>query len=712
MANSEIELEGRDVWMEGSYSSSPVNLKNARIIEQLSTLTETTIEFLSDNASLDLQDILGSTIHLVQKDKDEDERTFTGTCVSVDYVGVYQGMSHFVAEVRPWLWFLTRTIENRIFQEKTVLQIIQEVMEPYGFWSDVNKKTTARYKPRTYCVQYGETDFDFISRLMEEEGIYYFFVQDGKKLKMVLADDISAHSPTPKFPKIEFAFREVTETVDGKKLKEYRRDTDHIFDWSETTTVTTSKVTLEDYDFDTPKTELKVVKSMPKGDHSYKSKFEHYIYPGHNREEFHDVDEAFVKVRMEAEAVRHKLSRGAGNVRNLGIGQTFKLTDHPRTSNNIDYLITRAVHELQIETDYEDGETSTPLFDSTLPVEEENTDTYRIVFDVIPKSEKFRAPLNTPWPRDMGMQTAVVTGPPGEEIHTDKYGRIKVQFHWDRLGKNDDKTTCWVRTVMPWTGKNWGMIQVPRIGQEVVIQFEEGDPDRPICTGMLYHADTMPPYGLDANKTQSGIKTRSSKGGSKDNYHELVFEDLKDQEFIRMHSEKDYFQTIENNAVVKIGHTKKDPGDLTQNVYHTKTETIETGDHIFSVSTGNQEIYIKTDHTETIDNKATQTIESDYTQTITSGNVTREVSSGNEDHTVTSGNYSLDTTAGSVIVTAGTKISLKVGANSIVIDQSGITIKGIQVTVEGSATVDVASPMTTVSADAVLTLDGGLTTIN
>lgn len=697
---ADLELEGRKVWMEGSYSSKPVNLKNARVIEALSTLTETTIEFLSSDEALDLQDILGSTIHLGQKDEDDEDRFFTGICVSVDYVGLYQGLSHFVAEVRPWLWFLTRTLENRIFQEMNVLDIIQEVMSPYGFWSDVKKETTGSYKPRNYCVQYNESDFDFISRLMEEEGIYYFFIQDDKKLKMVLADSISAHKPTPKAAKIDFAFKEGGE---------YRRDNDHIFDWSETTVVTSGKVTMEDYDFDKPKKELKKVKAMPKGDHSRKS-FEQYTYPGHNRTP--GVEDMFVKVRMESEAVRHKLSRGAGNVRTLGYGQTFKLVDHPRKSNNIEFLVTRAVHHLQIETDYEDAETKKPLFDSTLPVDEDNSDTYRIVFDVIPKTEQYRAPQVTKWPRSMGLQTAVVTGPSGEEIYTDKYGRIKVQFHWDRLGQSDENTTCWVRCVMPWTGKNWGMISIPRIGQEVVIQFEEGDPDRPICTGMLYNADTMPPYALDTNKTQTGIKTRSSKEGAASNYNELVFEDKKDEEFIRMHSEKDYFQTIENNAIVKIGQEKMDPGDLTQTIYHTKTETIETGDHIFSVDTGNQEIYVKTDHTETIDGEAEQTIEGNYTQTISSGDVTRTVSSGNEDHTLPSGDYTMDVSAGTIAISAGTEISLTVGGNSITIDMSGITISGTMVTVEGEATVDVASPMTTVSADAILTLDGGTTMIN
>lgn len=708
MANDKVELKNRLVWMEGDYSSKPVNLKNARVVEGLSTLTETTIEFLSSNDALDLQDILGQTISVGQKDADDADRFFTGTCTSVEYVGVYQGLSHFVAEVRPWLWFLTRTEENRIFQEKTVLDIIQEVLEDYGFWSDVQKKTTGTYKQRVYCVQYHETDFDFICRLMEEEGIYYFFVQDGKKLKMVLADSISAHKATPGGPEFEFHFKEA----------QYRRSNDHIFDWSEATGVTTGKVTLNDYDFEKPKADQKTVKAIPKGDHAHKS-YEHYRYPGHSR--IAGMGDDFTKVRMEAEAVKHKISRGAGNIRTLGVGQTLKMKGHPRKTNNVEYLVTRAVHHLQIETDYEVQETKKPLFDSTIPVDEDNQDTYRVVFDVIPKAEPFRAPQTTAWPRLLGMQTALVTGPSGEEIYTDKYGRIKVQFYWDRVGKKDEKTTCWVRCVMPWTGKNWGMISIPRIGQEVAIQFEEGDPDRPICTGMLYNTDTMPPYALPDNMTQTGIKTRSSKQGGPANYNELVFEDKKDNEFIRMHSEKDYFQDIENNAVVNIGQIKKDPGDLTQTIYHTKTETIETGDHIFSVDTGNQEIFVKTDHTKTVEGKSTTTItedteftvqSGDYTQTISTGDVTREVSSGNEAVTVSLGNYTLDASAGSIAIEAAMEISLTVGGNSIVIDQSGITISGIMVTMEGQATVDVGSPMTTVTGDGMLTLDGGVTMIN
>jgi type VI secretion system secreted protein VgrG len=344
--------------------------------------------------------------------------------------------------------------------------------------------------------------------------------------------------------------------------------------------------------------------------------------------------------------------------------------------------------------------------------DEYHTDSYRITFDVIPKKEDFRAPLTTPWPSISGIQTAVVTGPSGEEIHTDKYGRIKVQFHWDRLGKNDSKTTCWVRCVMPWTGKNWGMMSVPRIGQEVAVQFEDGDPDRPICTGMLYHKETMPPYDLPVNKTQTGIKTRSSQKGEANTFNELLFEDKKGEEFVRLQSEKDYTQVIKNNATVVIGTDKKDPGNLTQTIQNTKTETIKKGDHLFKVEEGNQEIFVKSDHTETIEGKATQTIAKSYTQTVKTGDVLRKVSSGSETVTISTGDFDLKTQAGSTSITAGKEIKLSVGANSIKIDNSGVTINSTMITLQGKATVEVKSPMTTVSGDGMLTLKGGMTMIN
>ncbi|WP_375175994.1 type VI secretion system Vgr family protein [Pseudooceanicola sp.] len=710
-----LELKKRMLRVKTALPKSKVFIKNARVSEGLSKLTETRIELLSSDKDIDLQDLVGTqmTVELDEK-QDDGKHTFSGTCISVEYLGLYQGLVHLVAEVRPWLWYLSRASNNRIFQEKSTVDIIKSVLGDHGFSGDIQDQLTGNYQPRTYCVQYRESDLDFICRLMEEEGIYYFFKQDGDQEKLVLADGVSAHTAVPGHASIDFHYRE----------KDYRRDQDHIFDWSDIARVTPGKVTLEDFDFVNPRAELKSTKAIAKGKHSHKN-YELYQYPGHYKTSAEGETRA--RVRVEAEAVKHRVSRAVGNVRGLRTGFTFKLDNHPRiaTGKN-EFLAISATHLMQIENDYEDEETQNRPFsaegaDNAEHFGPDNRDTYRCNFEVIPKTEPYRAPLTTPWPEISGLQTAMVTGPSGEEIYTDEYGRIKVQFHWDRVGTKNEKTTCWVRCVMPWTGKNWGMISVPRIGQEVVIQFEEGDPDRPICTGMLYNGETKPPYPLPANMTQTGIVTRSTKSGSASTFNELIFEDKKDAEFVRLQSERDYKETIKNNAEITIGLEHKDKGDLTQTIHRNKTETLNTGDHTFTVKDGNQTISIKKDHTETIEGKSTQTITGNttqtvktgnYTQTVKTGNVTRNVKQGNETHTINMGNLKVDTKLGKIDMTAMQSITMKVGGNSIKIDQSGITIKGIMIKIQGTAMIDAKAPMIKENASAVLILKGGMTMIN
>ena len=687
MADTELELENRKVKMRGDYKVDNLSIKGASIEEGMNMLTETKIEFLSKDRAIKLDDLVGYSVTVTIEDEEEEERTFTGRCISAEFIGLYQGKGHYMAECRPFLWFLTRGRENRIFQDMSVIDIMKEIMQEYGFWAYVDDKTSTTYPKRTYCVQYRESDFDFISRLMEEEGIYYFFVQDGDSEQMVLADAISAHKPTPKAPEIEFNFREA----------EYRRDEDHIFDWNAVESQTTGKVTLNDYDFEKPKADQKKSKGMKKGSHGHNYQ-EYYDYPSHIRE--NDVGERLTKVKIESKAIEHLRWRGAGNVRTMGNGQTFKLKNHPREKDDDEYLIIKATHKLQVETDYEDDESKDNLLDDRLEIDEKNKDTYRCLFEVIPKKEPFRAPQVTKWPEIVGLQTAVVTGPSGEEIYTDEYGRIKVQFHWDRLGENDENTTCWVRCVMPWAGKNWGMISVPRIGQEVVIQFEEGDPDRPICTGMLYNADYMPPYALPGNMTQTGIVTRSTKSGSSDTFHELIFEDKKDAEFVRLQSERDYKETIKNNAEITIGLEHTDPGDMIQTVHHDQTEIVKTGDLTVTVEEGNEIRDIATDQKEKIGANREQEIGTNSKVDIGSNS---EMTVG-QNTTIDSGQK--------ITITAGMSIELKCGASTVKLDPSGITIKGPMLKMAGTGMAELKAPMTTVKGDGMLILKGGLTMIN
>ncbi|MDF1718411.1 MAG: type VI secretion system tip protein TssI/VgrG [Antarcticimicrobium sp.] len=690
--------ESAVVWMSGGYSATDILLKRAIVREGLSTLTETTIEFQSKNKSLDLKGFIGKPMRLHLIDESEQEREFQGLCISVENLGFRDGYGQYVAEVRPWAWLLTRTNNCRIFQEKTAVEIIEEVFGDHGF-SDFQKRLSDTYQTREYCVQYRESDLDFVCRLLEEEGIYFYF--DSNKApstseKMVLCDGVNGHSPVPGEATLRYHARDNTD----------RRRSDHIAEWAEQESLTTGKVTLTDYDFLSPTADLKVTNAIKKGSHSHAS-YEVYDYPGHYRKDT-GLGNKQARVRMEAEAVRHKLWRGAGSVRTLATGFTFKLKDHPDSKANKDYIIADAVHYLQVATDFKEGNLRHDLKPRNVDFPEEvSGDVYACVFGAIPKTEQFRAPLTTPWPGIPGMHTATVVGKSGEEIWTDEHGRIKVQFHWDRVGKKDENASCWVRVMTPWSGKGWGMVAVPRIGQEVVIQFEEGDPDRPICTGMLYNKDTMPPYTYPADQTQLGIKTNSSKGGG--GYNELMFEDKKDSELMRVQAQKDHQMLIKNKSVVTIGQDAVDAGahdedgSLSQVVRNHVTQTVQEGNQYVTIEKGDEEYKIETgSQLLEIKKDKTQKIEGKHTKTIT----------GNDATTVKTGNMTVDVKSGKITMTAAIEILLKVGGSSVKIDNSGVTIKGPIIKIQGDGMIDAKSPMTTVKGDAMLVLKGGITMIN
>lgn len=689
------------VWMSGSYKAKDILLKRAIVREGLSKLTETTIEFQSKNKAVKLDAIVGQTmvVHLLAEDGKE--RVFTGLCISVENLGFRDGYGQYVAEVRPWLWLLTRTQDCKIYQEKTAVQIIEDVLSDHGF-SDYEKLLSETYKPRDYCVQYRETDFDFICRLMEEEGIYYYFdnkmAQNGIE-KLVLADGVRGHSPVPFGSTLTYHARDNTD----------RRREDHIAEWAKEELLVRGKVTLNDFDFMGPTAKPKVTTTIEKGSHKHKD-FEVYDYPGHYRKDS-DLGKSRARVRMEAEAIRHKRWRGASSVRTLGTGNTFKLKDHPEKEANAEYLVTDATHYIQIDTDFKDQDLRKDLHAKNTEFPEEmEGDAYACTFGAILKIDQYRAPLTTDWPEISGLHTAIVVGPDGEEIHTDKYGRIRVQFHWDRDGKENEKSSCWVRVVTPWSGKNWGMVAVPRMGQEVVIQFEEGDPDRPICTGMLYNEDTMPPYNYPDDQTQVGIRTDSSKDVSDAKaYNELMFDDKADKEMMRVQAQKDHQMLIKNKSVVTIGVDEVDAGDhdddgsLSQVVKNHVTETIQEGDHYVTIKKGDEEIKIETgSQLLEIKTDKTQKIEGKHTKTVT----------GNDATTVKTGNLTVDVKSGKITMTAAIEIMLKVGGSSIKIDNSGVTIKGPIIKIQADGMAEMKSPLTTVKGDGMLTLKGGITMIN
>ncbi|OMH38671.1 type VI secretion system Vgr family protein [Motiliproteus sp. MSK22-1] len=619
--------------------------------ESLGQLFEYKLEMLSEDHSIQFTDLLGQNITVELEAENEETRYFNGFVSQFDYSGTVDRYSIYHAKIRPWLWFLTRTADCRIFQELNATDIIQEVFRDNGF-SDFELSVSRSCTPREYCVQYRESDFDFVSRLMEEEGIYYYFKHESSKHTLVLTDDISSHENS------------------GKILyyppDQDRRDEQHIDHWRTKTQVRSGKYVADDFDFVKPKQDLESRSANP-GGHEQSDK-EIYDYPGNYYEK--GLGDDLTRIRLEELQSVAEVGRGRGNSSKITTGKLFELSDYPREDQNTEYLVTET--QLDIWSDQ---------YISQSASSESNTreDVLRCKFRTLKRTTPFRSPSITPKTRVKGPQTAIVVGPSGEEIYTDKHGRVKVQFHWDRLGKSDENSSCWIRVSQNWAGKRWGGVFLPRIGQEVIVDFLEGDPDRPIITGRVYNGDNTPPYGLPANKTQSGIKSRSSKEGSEDNFNELRFEDKKGQEEVYFHAEKDFNRVVENDDTLKVGFDKMDPGDQTIDIYNNRTVTIDQGDDTLTVKTG--------DRTDTIEK-------------------------GDDTHTVKLGNLTVNVNAGKSYHEAAQSIELVCGASSIKLEPAKISIKSPQIEIKADAKLDAESPMTTVKGTAVLTLKGGVILIN
>jgi type VI secretion system secreted protein VgrG len=738
-ADSRSWISGDFTWPASAGEEGP-NLFRAVVKEGLSKLTETSVLIRSWSEDADISAVVGRNMRVHVKTEDESERVFSGLCVSMEKLGYYQGNWYYLAELRPWFWLLTRSQDCRIFQEMSTPDIIADILSTHGL-TDYENKLTGTYDPRTYCVQYRESDYAFLCRLMEEEGIYFYFKNDLNSTaveKLILCDSVSAHSDVPGHAQITYHARQTD------KGAETARE-DHIAEWTETERVTSGKVTLNDFDFKLQNADLKFDHAIETGSHAHKS-HEIYDYLGHHRYPgvYNDdkrLGEQYAKVRMEAETVPFETFRGAGNVRALAAGQTFALQDHPDPAANSNYLIVSAEHYLQDQnflSGVEDKEARANrkirsdmkrlgveqfLFDhltrpgrdtrrdlAMLEPEFPRTmekDAFASTFKSIPKSTQFRAPIVTPWPKIAGPHTATVVGKSGEEIWTDEWGRIKVQFHWDRVGQKDENSSCWVRVMTPWAGTGWGMVAIPRMGQEAVIEFEEGDPDRPICTGMLYNDWQKQAYTYPDNPTELGIRTRSSKQGSDAEYNELMFDDLKGSERMRVQAQKDHMMLIKNKSVLTIGleaHGQVDDegqitsdvedGSLWEVIKKNVNRIIQDGDEERTLEKGSQTLTIKKDKTQTIEGKHTKTI------------------TGNDATTVKTGNMTVDVKSGKITMTAAQKIELKVGGSSITIEPAKISIKSTMIEVKAQAKADVEAAMTNVKGSGMLVLNGGLTKIN
>jgi type VI secretion system secreted protein VgrG len=618
-------------------------------------------------------DLLGKTV--IAKISEEDARYINGIVKSIDQGARdrERGFTKYTFHVVPNTWFLTRKAQSRIFQDKSVPEIIKAVLS--GMTATLKTHFTATYAPRDYCVQYRETDFEFISRLMEDEGIFYFYQHDASQHTLWLADHNSAYLDLP-----EIVYEEV---VGG-----YREE-GRINEWTKSQEIRSGHFTLRDYNFETPGYNLETDARFPQTV-SVNQSLEVYDYPGGYMKT--GDGSTIVKNRLNEENSPGVVVRGSSWNRSLCPAGKFALRNH--YSDDGKYVVMSVQHSSKQPLDIGPGT-------------EEDFE-YENIFTAIPADVIYRPPLVTPPPRVDGVQTALVVGPSGEEIYTDKYGRIKVQFHWDREGKKNENSSCWMRVATFWAGKNWGGIHIPRIGQEVVIDFVDGDVDRPLVVGSVYNAAMMPPYALPGEKTKSGIQSRSSKGGGAANYNEIRFEDKKGSEQVLIHAEKNQDIEVENDETHWVGHdrTKTIDHDETEHVKHDRTKSIDNDE---SVKIGH-------DHTISIAHSDTESVGKD--QAVTVGHNRSKSIANNEEvqvgnnQTFAIGNKLQATIGMEEDREAGTKIKLTVGPSSITIDPTGITIKGMTINIEGQIQVNVKGLMTNINGTAMTVVKGGIVMIN
>ena len=491
--------------------------------EELGRLFDYELQLTSDDPAIDLNQLLGKPMSLSVQQSVGTSRHFHGIVARCSQ-SVDQGQfASYRVTLRPWLWLLTRTSDCRIFQHLSAPQIIKQVFRDLGF-SDFEDLLSRNYREREYCVQYRETSFDFVSRLMEEECIYYFFRHEQERHVLVLADAYGAHQKAPGYETVPYY------PPDGQ-----HRERDHINDWHLAQEVQPGSLELNDYDFQRPSARIDVRSAMPRphqaGDYPL------YDYPG-AYEQTQD-GEHYARTRLESLQSLHERVELRGNARGLGSGHLFSLSNFSRQDQNREYLIVAAryyVHQERLESG---GGSGAAQFESNL--------------SCIDAQQSYRPVSSSLRPIVKGPQTAVVVGPAGEEIWTDQYGRVKVHFHWDRHDQSNENSSCWIRVSQATAGKNWGSIQVPRIGQEVIVSFLEGDPDRPIITGRVYNAEQTVPYDLPGGATQSGMKSRSSKGGSPANFNEIRMEDKKGAEQLYMHAERNMDTVVEQSETLSVG---------------------------------------------------------------------------------------------------------------------------------------------------------------
>lgn len=623
--------------------------------EGLSKPFEYQVEILCDKADLDLKTFLGKSMTVAVEQPAGGTRYFNGLVARFVQSGrKTKHFYHYQATLRPWFWFLSRTQDCKIFKEDdTVVQIVEAVFNDHKSLAKFKKSLNATYSPWTYCVQYRESDMNFVSRMLEQEGIYYYFEHTKDGHEMVLCDNASAHRAVTKYKEIPYeANWTARDTI-----------TECITSWGASVQVLPTSVVLGDFDFERPSMALRKDHTVARS-HDMAS-FEVFDYPGEYTKDADGL--AYAKVRAQEQQAGFQLISGQTDSRGVTCGFTFNATGMANSTHNREYLVVST--SVYVEEGVQIGG------------EDAGNAQYSCDFQVMPTSDTFRAARVTPKPMVHGPQTAKVVGPKGEHIYTDKYGRVKVQFHWDRLGQKNEKSSCWMRVSQPWAGNGFGIISIPRIGDEVVVSFLEGDPDQPIITGRVYNAEFMPPYELPTQKHITTIYTRSVGSASREEANELKFCDDPGNEYISIQAQKDFFREVENDdrdhvkanqfIIVDGNREEKVAGtvDLTvsqtvKTAYGMDHQHTLAGDSIASIG-GGHELKVGGDHKFDLAGDAAVSwggkgelkVAQDLAMTSSGGNVDIKGASN-------------------VTIEAGTTLTLKAGGCSIVLGPGSLTIDG------------------------------------
>jgi len=556
----------------------------------------------------------------------------------------------YEATLSPWLWFLTLQSNSRIFQNKSAIEIVDTVLRAHGALASLSDETSVSYRKREFCVQYRETDFNFVSRLMEEEGIYYYFKHSNGAHQLVLVDKANAHTPVKNYEEVRF--------------DEENRDAAEVLDrWLGQHEVQSGRYVARDYEFKTPRllVEDQAEKILSHPLSSF-AQFDYAVGASTAAEAKH-----LAKVRLEELHARYQVFSGGGPVRGLSPGSSFLLAKHPVAAFNEKQLVVTARY------------TARGTGDSSA---DEQSFEFRCDVDAILLRQPFRPPRSSSKPVIAGAQTATVVGPSGEEIFVDDHGRIKVQFRWDRYGQANQDASCWIRVMQPWAGNGYGAVAIPRLGQEVVVQFLEGDPDSPLVIGSVYNGENRPPYKLPDEKTRWGLKSRSSKGGGASNFNELRFEDKKDSEEVYLRAEKDLNFFTNKKRTEWIGdeshlQVKK---NVFQRLFEDEQKDI-TGDEIIKIGGG---MHLKTG----------QDWQADLGTKMAA-------KAGTEIH-LKAGT--------SVVIEASAQISLKVGGSFVNVSPAGVHISGPMVFVNSGGSAGSgsgASPKTPKEAEKAKDSTGG-----